>query len=126
VAGSIGLNIYVCCKISQILLLLLLLVMALPIPLVFFRKSKFLHCLSYTLIYYIQKRNYFCRRYKLNKSEYYYSKYFKYRKLIKIAIKFDRLKWYKSIDKDISLSLPNFGNTYHHLQNTVLILFILT
>jgi hypothetical protein len=59
--------------------------MDLAIPSGVIRKSRFPHWFSHTLIYYIQKKNYFYRQYKKSKNEYYYSKFSHYRKLVKIT-----------------------------------------
>jgi hypothetical protein len=73
-----------------------------------FIKSRFPHWFSHTLIYYILKKNYFYRRYKKSKNEYYYSKFSHYWKLVKITIKFDRINRYKSIDDDLKTQPSKF------------------
>jgi hypothetical protein len=55
-------------------------------------KSKVPHWFSYTLRYYIAKKNYFHRRFKNKPSEYIYHRFAYYRKLVKNTIKSDRLK----------------------------------
>jgi hypothetical protein len=63
-------------------------------------KSKFPHCFSYTLKNYSAKKKYFHRRFKKKPSEYFYHSFAYYRKLLKNAIKSDRLRWLKSIDNN--------------------------
>jgi len=57
------------------------------------RKPEFPCWFFHSLRYCIQKKNYFYRWYRKIKTEYYYSKYFHYQKLVKITIKSDRLNW---------------------------------
>ncbi|PNF31813.1 hypothetical protein B7P43_G09329, partial [Cryptotermes secundus] len=65
------------------------------------RKSKFPFWYSSSLRYYIGKKNYFHRRFKKKQTDHYYDKFIFYRKLVKSAIKTDRLRWLKSIDNDL-------------------------
>jgi hypothetical protein len=58
-------------------------------------KSKFSHRFSYTLRYYIAKKNYFHRRFKKNSSDFFYDRFAYYRKLVKNTIKSYRLRWLK-------------------------------
>jgi hypothetical protein len=46
-------------------------------------KSKFSHWFSYTLRYYIAKKNYFHRRFKKKPSDYFYERFSYFRKLVK-------------------------------------------
>jgi hypothetical protein len=71
-------------------------------------KSKLPHCFSYTLRYYIAKKNYFHRRFKNKPSEYFYHSFAYYRKLLKNTIKSDRLKWLKSIDNNLKSQTQQF------------------
>ncbi|PNF21153.1 hypothetical protein B7P43_G05118, partial [Cryptotermes secundus] len=60
-------------------------------------KSKYPHWFSYTLRYYITKKNYFHCRFKKNPSDYFYDRFTYHRKLVKNTIKSDRLRWLKSV-----------------------------
>jgi hypothetical protein len=70
------------------------------IPCGYICKSKFPHWFSYTLSYYIAKKNYFHCRFKKKPSEYFYHRLAYNRKLVKNTIKSDRFKWLKSIDNN--------------------------
>jgi phage anti-repressor protein len=63
--------------------------------------SNFPSWFSRTMRHYILKNNYYYRRFKKNKSDFYYSKFPYYRKLVKITINSDRSRWLKSIDESL-------------------------
>jgi hypothetical protein len=71
------------------------------IPPAYSCKSKFPHWFSYTLRYFIAKKNYFHRRFKNKTSDYFYYRFAYYLKLVKNTIKSDRFRWLKSIDNNL-------------------------
>jgi hypothetical protein len=81
-------------------------------------KSKFPPWFSYTLRYYIAKKNYFHHLFKKKPSDYFYDRFPFYRKLVKNTIKPFRLTWLKSIDNNLSHSPNISGNTYLISENT--------
>jgi hypothetical protein len=87
------------------------------------RKSRFRHWFSHSLIYYIRKNNYFYRRYKKSKKEYYYSKFFHYRKFVKITIKCDRLYWFKKIEDDLKTQPTKVWRYGSSFANIIRIMF---
>jgi hypothetical protein len=84
----------------------------LEIPWRSIRKSEFPHWFSHSLRYCCQKNNYFCWWYRKIKTEYWYSKFFHYQKLVKITIKSDRLSWCKSICDDLKTQPTKFWSVY--------------
>jgi hypothetical protein len=78
------------------------------VPRGFIRKSKFPHCFSSSLRYYIWKNDYYYRRFKKKNFNYFYNKFSFYRKLVEATIKSDRLRWLKSIDDNLKLQPKQF------------------
>jgi hypothetical protein len=72
------------------------------------RKSKFPHWFSSALQYYIWKKDYYYRRFKKKNSDYFYSKFSFYRKLVKATIKSDRLRWLRSTDDNLKSQSKQF------------------
>jgi hypothetical protein len=71
--------------------------------------SKFPHWYSLSLRYYITKKNYFYRCFKKKKkSDCLYQKFSYYRKLVKVTIKSDRLRWLKSVDENLKSQPKQF------------------
>ncbi|PNF41595.1 hypothetical protein B7P43_G11563 [Cryptotermes secundus] len=71
-------------------------------------KSKYPHWFSYTLRYYITKKNCFHRRFKKKPSDCFYGRFAYYRKLVKNTIKSDRLRWLKSLDNNLKSQPQHF------------------
>jgi hypothetical protein len=78
------------------------------IPLGYTLKSKFPPWFSNALRYYNVKEKYFYRRLKKKRSDYFYDKFALYRKLVKNTIKYDRLRWLKSINNNIKSQPQHF------------------
>jgi hypothetical protein len=66
------------------------------IPRGYSRKSKFPPWFSHTLRHYVAKKNYFHRRFKKKRFDYFYERFALYRKHVKSTIKSARLRWLKS------------------------------
>jgi hypothetical protein len=89
-------------------------------PFVKYRNSSFPHWFFSTLKYYIKKKNQHFRRYEKSKSAEHYTSFSHYRKLVKIAVKSDRLRFLKSVDSNLRTQpkqfwkcVSKFKNNYH-------------
>jgi hypothetical protein len=77
-------------------------------PFAKYRNSSFPYWFSSTMKYYIKNRNQYFRRYKKSKSAEHYASFSHYRKLVKIALNTDRLRWLKSVDSDLKTQPKQF------------------
>jgi hypothetical protein len=79
-------------------------------------KSNFPPWFSHTIRYYIAKENYFHHRFKKKPSDCLYYRFALYRKLVKGTIKSDRLRWLKSIAKNLKLQPQHFWKYIPNLR----------
>jgi hypothetical protein len=73
----------------------------------------------------IKKKNYFYRRYKKFKADYFCGKFSFHRKLVKTTIKTDRFDWLRSVDENLKYHAKQFWNyvSQFRKRNTGLIYF---
>jgi hypothetical protein len=78
------------------------------IPFVKPKNSTFPHWFPKSLKKLHQEKNQFFKKYKKSKSDYYYSIFSYYHKLVKITIKADRFDWLKTIDNNLKTQPKHF------------------
>jgi hypothetical protein len=82
---------------------------------------KYPHWYSSSLRYYIKKNNYYYRRVKKKKSDCLYEQFLFYSKLVKAAIKSDRIRWFQYVDNTLNSQPKQFWRYVASFGNSNLI-----